>query len=316
MPNKILTSTLSVQEGNLHYYHLPKGLLQIELIQLADGNQIIDSKVITIPDPKHRYYLTYHANAFSSDVLDIEFTQKGFLKSIKTKIKDESLQIAQEVANSVKEGVGVVAGVGYRGLEGRKTLFAATFDPFDELALKRTNYNLERHGYQLDIQSIGYISDPESESGDKFPIPSPKKIGVYCRPVETFELILKSGELEQRDLITLPHPHLVHFIEIPNARFVQNTFVMNFDENGYPNSIHLEKPSQALALVKVPVNILKAILEIPAKIFSFRFNYDNQGSNSTKDKAIIQETLDKQNQQISQINQNISQIRGVKERER
>lgn len=304
MPTKILTSTSFNQQGNLHYYHLPKGLLHIELYQLADGNQIIDSKVITIPDSQHRYYLTYHANSFSSDKLDIEFSPKGFLKSIKTQIKDETTAFAQKLADSVSEGVGMVAGVGFRGVE-RRTLFSATFDPFDESALKRINYQLEKLGYELEIEPLGYVlsEKPKSEKAAK-----KKSFGVYCRPIETFELVLRSGEQERRDLITLPHPELIHFIEIPNARFVQNIFEMNFDDNGYPINIHIEKPSQAMALVSLPINILKAIFEIPSKIFSFRINYDNQKLNYRKEQLRLEEALDKQEEELKNLSKEVGKL--------
>lgn len=288
MPRAILSSSLSPEKGNLHFYYLPKGMLEISVSKVErEGNSLLEvnAKERIIPDPDKRYYLQYHANPYSDDKLDIVFTPEGYLKKLDAAIEDKSIAILDKVVSIAEEAAKVVVGV--RGLDERRIeMYKAVIDPFSAVHLRRVNDELAQlsTGLEISLESLSGRSDQgaevSAESGISIVNESDNLhqdvLGIVGRPVEMFDFIARSGNAIQRQMVALPHPNLLHLIHIPSTRFVANKFLLECNDTGYPVHIHLEKPSQALAIMDVPLRVVRAIAEIPAKLFQFRINYNNE----------------------------------------
>ena len=52
-------------------------------------------------------------------------------------------------------------------------------------------------------------------------------------------------------------------------------------KDGTPVSMSSDQPSQLAALARLPVDILKAMLEVPTSLIKLRIDYDNQGASLT-----------------------------------
>ncbi|RMG28431.1 MAG: hypothetical protein D6730_05575 [Bacteroidetes bacterium] len=314
MARKILTSTSYPAGSNFHYYHLPKGMLKVTVMEipLAGGrkNYDISATEVMIPDPQQRYFFRYHANAFSNDKIDIQFSKEGFLKRIDTTMEDKTGAVVDAIVDTVAEVAKAVTGL--RSVGEPVKLFEEIIDPFDEATMSRINGMLAQvgNGFTLGLEPlVATQASGESsslESGPETPTGA-NLFGVYCRPVEPYQFIVRSGNVEQRQLVMLPHHEVVHFVEIPYARFVTNKFTMEFNDTGYPISIHVEKPSQALAIIEMPLRVIKAILDIPAQIFQFRINYNNQRLQSVKSEQALQQALQQREAQNRQLQQQASQ---------
>ncbi|GEM_PF-2386745 len=280
MARKILTSSMTPAGSNFHYYQIPKGMLKVTIKETpaSSGQFEVKAEKHIIPDPDNRQFLQYHANAFSDDKIDIQFTTEGFLKRIDTTMEDKTGAVVEAVVDTVAQ---VVKGaVGLRSLDGQERIwFEETIDPFNEATMERVNAITQKigPGFELSVKSLAtQPSSREAEppaAGEEL---AASRFGIFCRPIEPYEFIIKSGTLEQRQLVMLPHHEVMHFVEIPYARFVSNKFTMEFNDTAYPTSIHVEKPSQAQALIEIPLRIIKAIMEIPASIFRFRIDYNTQ----------------------------------------
>ena len=92
----------------------------------------------------------------------------------------------------------------------------------------------------------------------------------------TGELRLIQGEHVSVQLIRIPDPGNIHFIEIPQAPWVKTDFEVQFNEYGYPISIQLTKPSSALAFAEAPLKLLQSIIELPARLFQFSAQHQTQ----------------------------------------
>ena len=303
MPRKIITSTLSPESANFHCYHLPKGMLILSLFQhKTQGLEPfeIELKASHIPDPEHRYYLNYHKNPYTNDKIEIEFSKDGYLKKISSTIEDKTAEIVEKIISLGEETAKVVTGL--RG-EAKVLVYEICFDPFSETDLSRVNRDLEamNTGFRLSIQTLknsGDIPDEKSNSETIGNVGEKRDEGIYCRPMETFEVLVSKGEVERRKLLRLPHPTLIHFIEIQSARFVSTSFNLAFDDQGYPLNIQVSKPSQALAVIEIPIKILQAIIGIPAKLFQLRVNINNEKAKAMKSEeemlALIKELKEKE----------------------
>ncbi len=273
MARKILTSSRLPQDGNLHYYYLPKGLLELTVSRRKfEGNSMIevDTKERYIPDPDHRYYLCYHANPFTHDKIAIEFHESGFLKKLSATIEDKTLEVIDKVFKVGEEGGKAL--VGLRSLAEKEPIHKVTIDPFDDDDMQRLNNELEllNTGMTVSISSMKRTDDLPTE----YKAPEKTDHGIFCRPSEPYEIIVQSGRVEQRQIVILPNPNIIHLIHLPSTRFVSNEFLVECGPLGYPTKINLGKPSQALQILEIPLKILQAIIRIPAEIFQFRINYN------------------------------------------
>lgn len=298
MARNILTSTRTVGDGNLPYYHLPKGMLKLTVNKVG-VNYEMSSEVVVIPDPDHRYFLRYNGNAFTYDKIDISFTKEGFLKEITTVIKDETGEVIKAIGDLGAEAAKAVAGLsGTRSAVEPVLVYEHTFDPFDEESLSQTNEELQTTGTGIvvSISPLGKRDSDENTLSD-----NKNRFGVYCRPVAPFEIKYAMGSAMKRELKHFPHPTIINFVEIPTASFVESTFSMTFgfDDDplyaGYPNKIKVDNPSSALAIIKAPIEVLKALIRIPAEIFQLKIDIASKRTESARqDLALTNQLKDKE----------------------
>jgi hypothetical protein len=62
---------------------------------------------------------------------------------------------------------------------------------------------------------------------------------------------------------------------ITRAAFVRKVTNLTFD-SGVLTEIHIEKPSEALAFMEIPLTIAKAILSVPAELIQLKINYSSR----------------------------------------
>jgi hypothetical protein len=302
MARKILTNTQQPGDGNLHYYHLPKGMLHLRVFRsgsdLAPDYRVeVDPEIKLVADPAHRYFLKYHANPYTSDQMEFFFTPEGFLKSISTTVKDETGEVIQAVVDTVKEVASGVAGVKGRNVEVQ--IFEKFYDPFDLKAKEEIDGLLSSISHSVELKMVG-AEPPKGNAPD-----GNDRFGFFCRPVAMYEVVVskyaqaasrgqgqtQAIESVQSMLVSLPHPTVTHFIEIPMASWVNNEFYVEFNETGYPVNLRLNKPSSALAFVQIPLNVLRSILELPAMLFKVRLDMTNQKQSLVASETQLKETI-------------------------
>ena len=224
--------------------------------------------VTLAPDPAHQYFFRYQPSAFTDDDITLEFSPQGFLRRICTIIDDQTDEFINQVAELGTNLASTLSGVATRSLE-RQVLFEGKVDPFDEKAMGQLNAYLKQLNPSL---ALGARMLGPGENAPASSSASSERSGVFYKPPGTCELTLtsKSGEVSAEARI--PHPYQLGFIAIPQAAWVKTHFTMTFDEAGAPAKIEVKKPSTALAVAEVPLNILKAIVSIPAQLIQLRVN--------------------------------------------
>ena len=56
-------------------------------------------------------------------------------------------------------------------------------------------------------------------------------------------------------------------------------FQIKFNGLGYPTFINIKKPSTALAIIQLPLTIIRSIIELPTKLIQLRVNMDSSKAN-------------------------------------
>jgi hypothetical protein len=287
---------------------------------------------IIIPDPKHYYLLENCNNISFDDEVDIQIDNLGLLKSINTKTKSQIPSILLEVTEIAKSALKLTTKLAgsknyeltidpaelalfdtktknkylelpeltsrikdldskYRG--GDKSVKAE----LDKLKLRQLKINSEippellnkvNKYEKYNISEIFLVCDaqfkPQTDH-DEFP-------GFYYRPMLPYELFIKTTEEEIIDtIIYLPNFSPLMKFAITRPAFVEKITNLTFDK-GVLTGIHINKPSELLAGLKIPSDILKSVAGLPLELLQFRVNYDQEYNNLLK--AQIQEIQNKQ----------------------
>jgi hypothetical protein len=292
MPKNLLLSTLDKRNGSIGCYYLPKGLLKLDIQWTTDeyGRRSLAfaADVTLVPDPAFRYYLSYVPSWLSSDKVNVAYTPEGFLSSITTEQTDETLNVVSTVIQSIGSVLtGAPLAANTRDINDTApespVIYKGYIDPLDNLKVELLNQALAKHKLYFTVSPVsGDVS-----SVDKISVESTGS-GVFYRPFETYNIAIASSNanvpMSDEYLISLPSATSVHLAKIPMASFVHNTFNMTF-QNGVPQSVAVDKPSSALAVAKVPFEIIQAIIALPAQLFQFRINLQREHAINTENYA-------------------------------
>ncbi|MEM7655271.1 MAG: hypothetical protein AAF399_04015, partial [Bacteroidota bacterium] len=284
MARNILASVSGSANGNLYGYQLPKGLVPLTIIKEKGIFRFEVGEVVIVPDPDQQYFFKYQPSPFTSDELNIQFSSEGFLSSLKIAVDDQTGEFISKVVDLGSAIASVVSGPGGgtrsvgQADEGPQEIFSGTIDPFDKSQMEGLNQLLARHGNELEMEAR-VLGKRQISASDTL---GESVSGVYCRPLASCELGLTQGKARTVQVLRMPNPEVLHFVEIPQAPWVKTEVDIQFNELGYPLSIHILKPSSAVAMIQVPLDIIQAIIELPTKLFQFRINLGNQRADAVE----------------------------------
>lgn len=289
MARNIFGSTKAASQGNLYHYYLPKGIVNLQISHSAAGFALAlaSPSVDLLPDPDHNYFLRYSPNAFTNDQIQVSFSPQGFLKHIKTSIEDQRGEFINKVTELATSIAKVAVPVGTRSLNER-IIHSGPLDPFNQEEMSELLTNMKTVDDEA-VLEIKELITTQTESGERGQSEE-GGLGIYYRPMSTFSLNIGGKTGVKKTLLRLPHPEKVHFIKIPIASWVKTDVEIQFDQGGYPQSIHISKPSSALAMIQIPIDILAAILRLPGELFKFRLDL----SSSKQDAMLRQQELKEQ----------------------
>lgn len=105
------------------------------------------------------------------------------------------------------------------------------------------------------------------------------KDGIYYRTVLPYKMTLlawEAGSLVRKieRIVMLPNESPTYLFDMKRSALVKKTYDVKF-ENGFLTSAKINKPSEWLAGVSLPVDILKGIASIPAELIQLKFNYNS-----------------------------------------
>lgn len=293
MPKNLLLSTTDKRAGSIGCYYLPKGLLKLDIQWTMDemGRRSLafSADVIPVPDPAFRYYLSYTPSWLSSDEINVTYTEEGFLANITTTQTDETLNVISTVIQSIGSVLTGAPAAGTRDISTDQApppspiIFKGYIDPLDSLKVELLNQVLAKHNLFFAVSPVS----GDIGSVDKIDVESSGS-GVFYRPFETYQIAIGSTDarvpMSEEYLVSLPSATAVHLAKIPLAPFVSNSFNMDF-KLGVPQSVKITKPSSAAAAVRVPFDIIQALVALPSQLFQFRINWQRDQAINTESYA-------------------------------
>jgi hypothetical protein len=289
-------------------YFLPKSNIKITITQ---GDAALPPK-FTLNDPtptadrNQIYCLDYLGSPLAEDTVNVIREDLGTLARITSIADDKSKAIALKALQ-----IGLIAATGNPDVELRdadfgtlgteQLLISHDFDPFDRPKLAEINTVLGSvYGYCLTVDghtlpsahTQSYCSAPrnyeikrQTSSPDE---PSAlanleeANRGILYRPNQTFQLLVfrrppKSygvWKLYQTKQVEMPNIAPIFSIGVDRTMFVKRTTTLEF-ENGVLKNIFIEKPSEALEFVEIPLRVVQALVKVPAEIVKVRIAATN-----------------------------------------
>jgi hypothetical protein len=253
------------------YYFLPKTLLHVRILA-TDSDVAVDyfdeGKTVAlerslVPDTDQFYTLDYHRSALSEDALNISVGTNGLLKKVESSTEDKSgaiiikmVEIAKEVAKAASMPAGTATKVG-----------DYVFDPEDVDALNaRLRNDFGSGAIRIDITPRVTKSDTSRACDD----------GLCFRPLRPYVVtIVKNGLPFRTQTVLIPNGAPVLSLPIHRAAFVKNITNATFDD-GILTEVHIEKPSEALAFMEIPLAIAKAVTSVPTELLQLKIDYSSK----------------------------------------
>lgn len=301
-----LLQSLSKKEDDDRQEAVKKAQGQLDLVdgQLGKWVETITLSVLPhAPDTAHRYLLRHDESLARDDKLKFEVSN-GLLSS---SAAESTGQMSTVLLN-------VVRALGAAGTSSTTMRIKSTqqpdlappkstppacepydldlrFDPTDAQDVARAKDALDRRG--LDLGLSGLARGPGT-AGPAAPIARPAEpvAGlVYRAPVPMQIAVsatqnaagarqacgLEEGVATARVSGTFPDATTRFALPIQGAAFAKVSAKYGF-KDGMPLSADIDRPSQLVAITALPVDILKALISVPAELIKLRVDYSSQAA--------------------------------------
>lgn len=252
------------------------GSVTVERVTLA-------TKTDADPDARLRYKLL--PSSISDDVIQVDTDERGLLAAVSSVTTDRSGDIAQALAElvfTIATGGAAPPSKGVTAAQAGKPKplpFEATFDPFDDREAKVVRNRLLDMGYCLLIGgrtqsgatdancSKRAAMNYEPEAARRAVEYAAEHPGIFYRRAEPVRVQLyKKNEGKWTALWVGSAPVFqkgdLYEVSIDRAAFVKKDTTIKFT-NGTLTTVKLDKPSEVVGFVSIPVKVARVIFAIP-----------------------------------------------------
>ncbi len=140
----------------------------------------------------------------------------------------------------------------------------------------------------LDITGIDRQGPPAESGAIRTSAPKPASCeNQICYPILVPRILSFTGPAGVREerIVVVPDASRLAVIDLTRASFVNKTLTATFD-NGVLNKVVLGKPSEALALAQVPIDILAAIIALPAELIQLKIDTSENQTKLSKQRTL------------------------------
>ena len=289
-------------EYGIHYF-LPTGKIKLKLSETNLGRKILEYvETVYEPDLDYFFLLQYKPVSTSEDDVTINITNDGLLDKITVTTKEQTVAIVEKIIEIAKEAAKLALGVpvpgGFKAAgTAEKVVKEAVFvvDLLDSEELSKLNNKfLSPSGFTVALERYKNWGKIITKDKDQDTILGGNH-SIYYRPLLPYKLIIRSGSNEAMQTVLLPNEAPVLGIDITRTAFIEKITELDF-EKGTLKSIHIKKPSEALAFADIPLSIIRGILSLPSELITVKVNnsnLNNQLMNAYKTELETKEELEK-----------------------
>jgi hypothetical protein len=244
-----------------------------------------------VPDPARRYAATLDAGGTRDDSIKLA-TVNGMLSNSSTESTGQVAAILVNIASAISGARMPSATWSLRSVNPPRApektgtqacqAFATSivFDPTDSDA-KHAAIDRLREASQGSLAlavTLPAVDGPQAaptiaSTGLVYRAPTPVNIEVASQSSAACPIV---GTPSSTTLnATVPDSRASYVLPVTASSFTKTKTAFEF-KDGMPTSLHVDQPSQLAAITRIPIDIMKAILEVPGSLIKLRVDYDSQ----------------------------------------
>jgi hypothetical protein len=247
-----------------------------------------------VPDPAHRYQVR-DVTSLTRDETAKLTVSNGLLNTVDSTTTGQVGTILVNLVSSLA----AVSGTGAPGLQVMRKhgvvgeadckpfRYVATFDPTNPKDIARINaalvqwaggsYWLARDAEASDATAAApnmpaAKATPGATDGLRYRAPLAVDLSVTVKTLTCSQTVNVSGAFVSA---VVPDSSVSYVLPIEASGFTTVKTELAF-KDGMPVTLGYDKPSRLVAVSRIPINILKAILEVPGSILKLRVDYSSQ----------------------------------------
>lgn len=266
-----------------------------------------------VPDHRYRYAIQHKTSMVRDDVIKLTVSS-GMLTS---SVSESTGQAGALLVNLVSSIAGVKSPTRSMAFSVQSPAdtckpftFSRTFDPTDEAEVRAMAAALatESQDALLLLQEgaeVAVAAPALPAPAPALPVATPVQKAADTKKVMASEVLMGLAyraprlahiEVKAKDSVqcttvtkpayaslstTVPDATSLYVLPVDAGSFTKSKVEYAF-KDGMPITFNLDHPSQAVTIARLPVEILKAIVEVPASILKLRVDYDSSANALTK----------------------------------
>lgn len=259
-----------------------------------------------VPDHRHRYAIQHKSSMARDDIIKMTMGS-GMLNS---SVSESTGQAGALMINLVSSIVGVrtqpkslTASVDALADSCRAFTFTRTFDPTDTAEVEamaialgvesQDSLQLVYEGQEVNVAAPvpPVVAPPLPAPVPKVEAPQATLQGLAYRAPRLASIEVKAKDSANCKSVTkptyaslaatVPDSTTLYVLPVEAGSFTKSKAEYAF-KDGMPISFNVDRPSQAVAIARLPVDIMKAIVEVPASILKLRVDYDSNANALTE----------------------------------
>lgn len=270
-------------------YYLPRALFPLTIEGDAEGKVTVTPEELQyVPDPAEHFVASFDESAFASDDLKIAVDSSGLLEAVNSTNEDQSVEITKKFLSLVTELAKIApAGRGVRSdsrTEIKPFAKRLVFDPLDPRDVNRARAQLG-NDFRLRVTRLGAppvdaAMRPQSALDRRRAVPARCTNSLCFRLVVPVAIELSTtdasglSEIHAKYIVLLPDPTRVAGYDIVRGPCIKRVTDLTFSK-GLLTSAHVQKPSEVLGCLDIPLEIVRTVLSLPGELLTFRVEQIN-----------------------------------------
>ncbi|MBI4997233.1 MAG: hypothetical protein HZC22_10110 [Rhodocyclales bacterium] len=270
---KTVESPSAKDADGLTYFMPKKDFLVTVTIKDKKVEKVALGATASYPDLSKQYLLRHGGNAFGKNTLDVGISDSGLLTSTKSTTQSNVTDAFRNLATSLGQRKSL-------GFERALDSGEACTTNGDHTFVFKASGSYAACGIKITIEK--QIDDSGMVSHSK--AGNTEHSGIFYRQNIPYLVTATGGGLNVAALVFSPSESKTHFLPVSRTFFSNNNADFGFAD-GVPSKYKQETEGEAVALLKLPADILSAYFGAIGSIF------DSFKSNDTKEAAALAESL-------------------------
>lgn len=270
---KTVESPSSKDTDGLTYFMPKKDFIVTVTIKDKKADKVALGTTASYPDLSKQYLLRHGGNAFGKNTLDVGISESGLLTSTKSTTQSNVTDAFKNLATSL----GQIKTFGFQ--ESLESSAACTTNGDHTFVFKASG---SYKACDISIVIAKQVDDSGIASHSKDG--STEHSGIFYRQNIPYLATASGGGLNVAAIVFSPSESKAHFLPVSRTFFSNNQADFGFVD-GVPTKYKQETEGEAVALLKLPADILGAYFGAIGSVF------DSFKSNDTKEAAALADSL-------------------------